>query len=436
MYYQFIMCLSIFLFGFFLCCIRGFPPLAPFATLTGSLWTLGNLLVIPIIQRVGIGMGLVFWSGSSMFTGWLISVLGGMGLKPQRDSVGSWPLNIAGVVVALSALVLATQMQTTIKPPSDVLAAAAAAAAADGDKHAADTDSASALAGLGSNSSSSFARDASVNGLVSEQFNDGVAMHSTYAGSGGVVAKEPASFAPGDRPADSTRAPTAPLLQTGDLSTSSSDADAFAGAPLDGGKGAGVRAAPQHAVTITIPADVLGSNNAGGTVTATSIPGVTASDRLVGVVMALVAGCFFGINFNGVQLSMERDPEASQQAIDYAFSHFLGIFIMSSIVFLLYCTYCVVSENKPPQIPGGGIFTPAAVVSGLMWALAQTAWFISNDALSQSITWPLIVVGPSAVGALWSVFFKEIQGRRNLTLLACVISASALSAGLVVASKK
>ena len=38
-----------------------------------------------------------------------------------------------------------------------------------------------------------------------------------------------------------------------------------------------------------------------------------------------------------------------------------------------------------------------------MWAVAQTSWFIANQALSESISFPIITSGPSIVGKLFLV---------------------------------
>ena len=62
------------------------------------------------------------------------------------------------------------------------------------------------------------------------------------------------------------------------------------------------------------------------------------------------------------------------------------------------------------------------MLSGLMWATAQTCWFIANDALSVSVAFPIITSGPGIVSALWGVLvFGEISGTRNYVVLCSAI---------------
>ncbi|KHN76488.1 Transmembrane protein -like protein [Toxocara canis] len=71
-----------------------------------------------------------------------------------------------------------------------------------------------------------------------------------------------------------------------------------------------------------------------------------------------------------------------------------------------------------------------------MWAIAQTAWFVANDRLSQAVTFPIISMVPGVCAALWSVFyFHEIEGSQNLRILTTAISITMLGAVLVGVSK-
>jgi len=76
------------------------------------------------------------------------------------------------------------------------------------------------------------------------------------------------------------------------------------------------------------------------------------------------------------------------------------------------------------------------MLSGVMWAIAQTAWFVANSSLSLVIAFPLISMGPGIVGALWGVFvFKEITGTRNLLILCAAVLVAGVAAVLLVISK-
>uniref|UniRef100_A0A0K0DJR1 Transmembrane protein n=1 Tax=Angiostrongylus cantonensis TaxID=6313 RepID=A0A0K0DJR1_ANGCA len=59
-----------------------------------------------------------------------------------------------------------------------------------------------------------------------------------------------------------------------------------------------------------------------------------------------------------------------------------------------------------------------SLMAGFMWGIAQSSWFVANDNLSQSVTFPIITTMPGVGAAIWSVFyFREITGKRNLRVL-------------------
>lgn len=155
--------------------------------------------------------------------------------------------------------------------------------------------------------------------------------------------------------------------------------------------------------------------------------------RMTGLGLALLAGCFYGLNFNPVFAVKNAFGEAPLYCVGknpalgpnaakcavlmnvfyYVFWHFTGIMVLSSIVFLVYCGW---KKNKPVINPE--IILPA-FASGCMWAVAQISWFYAIQELGFSTAFPLITSGPGLIGALWGLFvFKEIEGRRNYFLLA------------------
>lgn len=133
--------------------------------------------------------------------------------------------------------------------------------------------------------------------------------------------------------------------------------------------------------------------------------------RILGIVMAVVAGTLYGLNFTPVIAYKDNHPEASQNGLDYVFAHFCGIFLSSTGYFIIYC---MVMRNKP-RVYNRAILP--GIVSGLMWGVADMAWFVANDALSETISFPIITTGPGMIGALWGIFFREIRGKRNLLIL-------------------
>jgi len=119
---------------------------------------------------------------------------------------------------------------------------------------------------------------------------------------------------------------------------------------------------------------------------------------------------FYGINFDPPQYIL--DHTVGTTGIDMAFSHFCGILFTSNLVMIIYCIY---KKNKPALYPEAVL---PAMVSGLLWAIAQSSFFIANENLELVISFPIISTGPGLVASLWGVFvFGEIKGTRNFIFL-------------------
>lgn len=72
------------------------------------------------------------------------------------------------------------------------------------------------------------------------------------------------------------------------------------------------------------------------------------------------------------------------QAKNLVFSHFVGIWLTSTVYFLLYC---LATKNTPK------IYTDATfpgIISGMIWAIAQISWFFANADLGQATSFPII----------------------------------------------
>ena len=64
-----------------------------------------------------------------------------------------------------------------------------------------------------------------------------------------------------------------------------------------------------------------------------------------------------------------------QQPLDYIFSHYCGIFAASTFWFVVYCFHKRGSPLINPRL------TLPGMLSGAMWAIAQSCWFIANKEL-------------------------------------------------------
>ncbi|KAM9381905.1 transmembrane protein 144 [Phaethornis superciliosus] len=154
--------------------------------------------------------------------------------------------------------------------------------------------------------------------------------------------------------------------------------------------------------------------------------------RLIGCSLAVVAGILYGSSFVPVLYIKDHGRRnetvyagASQFDLDYVFAHFSGIFLTSTVYFLIYCA---VRKNKPRVYPQAIL---PGFVSGVLWAIANCCWFMANHYLSAVVSFPIITAGPGLIAAMWGVLvFKEIKGPKNYMLLSlafCIIIAGSLS---------
>jgi len=153
--------------------------------------------------------------------------------------------------------------------------------------------------------------------------------------------------------------------------------------------------------------------------------------RPIGILMAIVSGILYGNNFTPPQhMEHQGTGPDGDHPLTYVFSHFTGIFAMSTFWFIAYCAYTRSNPRINPRLVLPGF------VSGIMWAIANTSWFVANNSLSMSVAFPIITSGPGIVSALWGVFvFGEIRGQRNMTMLSVSIFLSVTGCILIALSK-
>jgi len=155
-----------------------------------------------------------------------------------------------------------------------------------------------------------------------------------------------------------------------------------------------------------------------------------ANKYIVGFTLAVVAGLLFGNTFTPPDY-IRLHHKGPSAPIDYVFSHFIGIFSASTVWFLVYCGVMRGAPLINPRVVLPGF------LSGIMWAVAQTSWFLANDALGGvSVAFPIITSGPGIISAMWGVFvFGEIQGKRNYLILCLAVSTAVLGCSLIAISK-
>jgi glucose uptake protein GlcU len=102
MFFQWVLCLGIWMVGLVVNIVRFQPPFFLPTLMGGFLWTTGNLMAVPVIKMIGLTMGLTVWGVTNMLSGWFI------GKVVLKESVDCSPLNYSAVgVVVISVIILA-----------------------------------------------------------------------------------------------------------------------------------------------------------------------------------------------------------------------------------------------------------------------------------------------------------------------------------------
>jgi hypothetical protein len=163
--------------------------------------------------------------------------------------------------------------------------------------------------------------------------------------------------------------------------------------------------------------------------------------RAFGIVASVVAGLLSGSTFAPPQFVVDATaewdgtgappfPGASTQLINYLFSHFCGIFLSSTAYMMVY----VVARRNRPWISAE--LTLPSFLGGVCWGVATVGWFIGNQALSMTIAYPIITIGPGLVSmAIGAVVYREVSGRRATVLITASTLIYAAASVLIVLSK-
>ena len=128
--------------------------------------------------------------------------------------------------------------------------------------------------------------------------------------------------------------------------------------------------------------------------------GADASDRanrmkaMLGFSMAILAGVLFGSTFD-LPMDLKNGvfgPDHSQHIMDYVFSHFIGISAAASVALTVYITVRGKKSFLQRQL-----IVPS-LVSGVIWGIAQVAWFQANIEVGFAIAFPIIGSLPGIIG--------------------------------------
>jgi len=118
-FFQWVMCVSIWMCGLVVQLIRDSPQFEPLAMVGGVLWATGNSLCVPVMRFLGIGLGMLVWATANLVVGWASGHFGFFGITPQTD-INIPALNYAGVVVCLTSLGIFFFVKPTLSSSEDV----------------------------------------------------------------------------------------------------------------------------------------------------------------------------------------------------------------------------------------------------------------------------------------------------------------------------
>ena len=138
--------------------------------------------------------------------------------------------------------------------------------------------------------------------------------------------------------------------------------------------------------------------------------------KLLFIGLAVCLGSLHGLMMTPIVYVQDTDPNASDNVLDYVFSHFSAVFFFSTLYFFLYS---LLKRGKPYVQPG--LVLPS-MAYGVLWTIGMTLFIMSNQMLSQTVSFPITVRLPAIIGALADVFlFKTIQGKKQLSFLFAAI---------------
>ncbi|XP_069112739.1 transmembrane protein 144-like isoform X2 [Argopecten irradians] len=134
--------------------------------------------------------------------------------------------------------------------------------------------------------------------------------------------------------------------------------------------------------------------------------------KFSGIVMCVISGVLYGQTYTPSTYIQQSYLNSSQFGMDYAFATMCGLFVGNTFYFSVYC---LVRRNVPRVYPRASF---PGLCTGVLWGTASALWFLVNDTLSESVSFPIMTTVPIVINAIVGVvFFREIKGRRNLCLL-------------------
>jgi len=86
---------------------------SPDGILGGAIWAVGNLLTVPIVKRLGLGLGLAIWAAVNLVVAFIAGMVG-LGSLMEAEDIGNPALGALGVACAVAAVALFATVQPTL----------------------------------------------------------------------------------------------------------------------------------------------------------------------------------------------------------------------------------------------------------------------------------------------------------------------------------
>jgi hypothetical protein len=106
---QWLLCVGIWLCGLMVQLIRG-SEFEPLAMVGGVMWACGNAATVPIIQMIGLGVGMCLWGTATLIMGWASGRFGFLGINKQ--TVENQAMNIIGLLLCVASMGLMFQVKS------------------------------------------------------------------------------------------------------------------------------------------------------------------------------------------------------------------------------------------------------------------------------------------------------------------------------------
>lgn len=111
-FFQFVMCLAIWLIGLLTVAMEDELTFHPMAMIGGALWCTGNILCVQVIKLIGMSMGLMVWGVVNSLAGWACAKFGLFGL--DKSVIKDPALNYIGLVLTVMSLSLFAHVKTSV----------------------------------------------------------------------------------------------------------------------------------------------------------------------------------------------------------------------------------------------------------------------------------------------------------------------------------